>query len=137
MGPRWPFSRAEPTPVEGAESTATPGLGEAELASGPRTLADELRWLPPCEHAALLLAWARTAGRLTGWRTYHELHAAYRNMISEHHLVEHGWNAVGRELRKLLEQPKWTRGPKRERIYFIPIQAICATIDGGKIPQVE
>lgn len=133
---RWPWSTADSTtsesatdrPVTGRLPTGTepvrgdtgpvPNRSEAK----PRRSRGELQWHPPGEHAARLLEWVQGADGKTGWITAKELEMMYSEMLIDAQWEPMAWDAVGRELRKLLRQPKsyaWRNG-KKVRTYAIP-----------------
>ena len=70
------------------------------------------------EHAQQLLVWLQEPGGLTGNVPFPELKMAYQDMVREIGWEPAGWNAVGRELRKLLGLKKGYL--KKRIVYNIP-----------------
>ena len=76
----------------------------------------------PREHAASLLEMLQGPGGRTGTITADELKLMHREVCLESDFEEIGWVAVGRELRRLLNDRKsynWVDG-RRLRVYRIP-----------------
>lgn len=74
------------------------------------------------EHAYALLSWLQAPGGLTGEVSAAELKQCHADMCVAYSWSERSWTAVGREVRRILEQPRiyGTRGGKKVRIYKIP-----------------
>lgn len=117
MAMRWPWhgnvAAPGPTTSQRQSTDATPTL--------PRHDHDEdRRYAPATFHAAALLTWLQGPGGRTGWITYAELQAAYREMAVEEKLEPHPWPAVGGQLRRLIAQPKRYVTRRRIRMWWIP-----------------
>jgi hypothetical protein len=74
------------------------------------------------EHAHALLSWLQAPGGLTGEVSVAELKEIHADMCVAYSWSERSWVAVGRELRRILEQPKTygVRGGQKVRVYRIP-----------------
>ena len=76
------------------------------------------RWVPPQEHAVAILEFLQGPGGRTGSIPYCELKNLHLEICWERDWEPVGWNAVGRELRRLLKDEKTY--DKRRRVYPIP-----------------
>ena len=98
----------------------------ASVASGPRPT-----YSPASEHAIEFLRWLQGPGGLTGWVSAEELTLCYEDMVREQGLQPHGWCAIGRELRRLVPQPKRYVGRVRTRMWHIPAPSPSTSAAGA------
>lgn len=77
---------------------------------------------PPAKHAAALLAWLQGPGGRSGTVLACDLEVMHRDLCQDHDWELVGWNAVGRELRRLLGARKeYKRRDGRQLcVYRIP-----------------
>jgi hypothetical protein len=132
---RWPWAKSDittsesgtdrsvadqrPPGTEPVRDDTGPVLDQSE--AKPRRSRGGLQWHPPVNHAERLLEWVQKAEGKTGWVTAEELEVMYSEMLIDAQWESLAWGAVGRELRKLLRQPKtyvWRNG-KKVRTYLI------------------
>jgi hypothetical protein len=82
----------------------------------------------------MFLTWMQGPGGRTGFIPHSELAIAYLDAAIEHGLEPHSWTAIGRELRRLIPQPKRYVGPLRTRMWHIPSATpALATIAGQPV----
>ena len=99
-------NRLQPTPSDEQRAQALPTRRAVE----------------PRQHAAILLEVLQGPGGRTGTITAEELKLIHREVCLEYDFEEIGWVAIGRELRRLLNDRKsyeWING-RRMRVYRIP-----------------
>ena len=111
--------RSDAGPVRGG---AKPNRTGAKAIPGRQPT--DLQWHPPREHAELLLRSLQRPDGRTGWVAAPELRDIHRELMIDVQWEPMAWDAVGRELRKLLRQPKtyvWRNGKKSRAYYIVPV----------------
>ena len=129
-----PAAHRYPTGTRPVRSDAKPRRTDAHaMTSRHRT---DLQWHPPAEHAALLLKSLQGPDGKTGWIAAQELRDIHQELMIDLQWEPIAWDAVGRELRKLLGQRKayvWRHG-KKVRAYLIPVaRTESATVPGREM----
>lgn len=118
-----PAKNDSPSPIsEGHRLASAASSNPSRDHAGALPPISRLLALDADQHARELLAWLQGPGGRTGSLSARDLAAAHRDMCEALDIEPMGWVAVGRELRRLLGEPKRyvDRGRRRTRTYRIP-----------------